>query len=194
MASASFSSDEQHAIKWGVTDGRSYADRISLAFAIRLFMVKTGLREDHLILDEMDYLEGLRSRSKTKREEQFRYPPLHPFWHKHYSAPRHILRNISIRWALNGPGNRDLHALLHKLSKTHGNDNWQGALVHKLVHDGFRDRANRGFTGDWIIYAKYEGSRYYLDLAAHEEGADGERLYQKLRHGSFAEFPFLFAK
>ncbi|MGB7100327.1 MAG: hypothetical protein WBD95_16400 [Xanthobacteraceae bacterium] len=99
MASASFSSDEQHAIKWGVTSGRSYADRISLAFAMRLFMVKTGLREDHLILDEMDYLEGLRSHSKTKREEQFRYPPLHQFWHKHYSAPRHILRNIGIRWA-----------------------------------------------------------------------------------------------
>ncbi|MGB7100328.1 MAG: hypothetical protein WBD95_16405 [Xanthobacteraceae bacterium] len=66
--------------------------------------------------------------------------------------------------------------------------------MHKLVLDGFIDRANRGLTGDWIIYAKHEGYQYYVDLAAHEEADDGERLYQKLRHGSFAEFPFLFAK
>lgn len=192
MASASFSSDEQHAIKYGVTNGRPYAHRISFAFATRLFMIKTGLREDHLILDEMDYLEGLRSLSKTKKEEQFRHPPLHPFWHKHYSAPRHVLRNIGIRWGLNGSGNGALDSMLAQLCKTHGDGDWQGVLAHRVVIEGYADRSARGLTGDWIIYAEHHGQLYYLDLAAHEESDDSERLFHKLRAGNVAEFPFLF--
>ena len=67
----------RHAIKCGVTYGRPCADRISFAFAIRLYLIRTTLREDQFVLDEMDYLEGLRTQSKTKKEMQFPHPPLH---------------------------------------------------------------------------------------------------------------------
>jgi hypothetical protein len=131
-------------------------------------------------------------RSKTKAEEQFKHPPLHPFWHKHFSAPRHLVRNIGIRWNIAGKRQRDLLAMIREVQVAYGNDpdRWQGILVQRFVLGGYRDRADRGFTGDWIIFAKYEGRNYYLDLATHSE--DDAELYEKLRQGSATEFPFLF--
>lgn len=185
--------DQIRSIKRALTNDRPYADRISLGFALRLFAVKAELKEDVSVLDEIDCLEGLRAQSKTKQEEQFRYHPLHPFWHKHYSAPRHISKNISIRWKLNKDGNRDLLLMLRDVARAHGEepDRWQAAVAYRIVFDGYKDRV-RWLTGDWIIFGKHAGQNYYLDLAAHEEGADSKWLYEKLRHGSAAEFPFLF--
>lgn len=48
-------------------------------------------------------------------------------------------------------------------------------------------------TGDWIVFGKQQGKNYYLDLATHAEPEEPARLYEKLRGGSEAEFPFLFA-
>jgi hypothetical protein len=194
MVWVSFASEERTAIKCAVTQERPYAERISLAFAVRLFEVRTKLREDHFILDEIDHLEGLRPSSRTKEDEQFRYPPLRPFRHKHFSAPRHLLRNIGIQWGLTGQGNRALNLMLNDVARTCGNDPdlWPKMVTHKLFFDGLPKRTARGLTGDWIIFAKHAGKNYYLDLATHEEGRNPQRLYQKLRSGGFAEFPFLF--
>ena len=194
MKRVGFSMDEIKAIKRALVGDRPYADRISLGFAARLLLIKNDLKEDHFVLDEIDHLEGFRPGSKTKGEEQFLHPPLHPFWHKHYSAPRHLLRNIDERWGLRGSGNRDLQAMIRDVANTHGNDPevWQGIISYRLVIDGYNDRAQRGLTGDWIIFAKHNGRNYYLDLATHHEGRDPQRLHVKLRQGSAAEFPFVF--
>jgi hypothetical protein len=194
LVKVSFDKDQMDAIKRALTNDRPFADRISLSFALRLLWVKADLKEDYFVLDEIDYLEGLRPQSKTKQEEQFRHSPLHPFWHKHYSAPRHLLKNIGIHWNLTGGGNGDLLSMLREVAKTHGNTavRWPGVVAHRLVIDGYIDRAKRGLTGDWIIFGKHSGQNYYLDLASHKESADSKRLYEKLRQGSAAEFPFLF--
>jgi hypothetical protein len=196
MHKVSFDKDQLREIKRRVTDDRPYADRISLGFAFQLFSVKARLKEDHFILDEIDNLEGLRPRSKARNERQFLHSPLHPFWHTHWSAPRHILRNIGIRWNLTGDQNQDpLTPMLQEVAREHGKDpdRWQGAVPYRTFVDGYRDRAKRGLTGDWIIFGKQAGKNYYLDLATHEEGEEPRRLYEKLRQGSAAEFPFLFA-
>lgn len=194
MTWVSFSDQKRRTIKSRITGRRSYANRISFAFATRLFMLKARLREDHYVLDELDYLEGLSPRSRTKMEEQFRHPPLNPFWHKHFSAPRHFIRNIGIQWGLTGKGNRPLMQMLRQVAHEHGGDHdrWPKVAVHKLVIEGYQSRSIRGLTGDWIIYGKHGGQNYYLDLAEHEEGDAPQRLYEKLRAGNFAEFPFLF--
>ncbi|MFZ0423816.1 MAG: hypothetical protein WAL80_13150 [Xanthobacteraceae bacterium] len=197
MVKVSFDRDEMRAIKRAITNDRPFADRISLSFAVRLLSIKADLREDHFVLDEIDYLEGLRPPLNTKPAEQFRHPPLHPLWHKHYSAPRHLLKNIGIRWNLDGSGNKDLLSMLGEVANTHGKmpDQWPKVVVDRLVIGGFIDRTKRGLTGDWIIFGKHGGRNFYLDLATHNEGKQGvpsERLYQKLRDGSAAEFPFLF--
>jgi hypothetical protein len=105
-----------------------------------------------------------------------------------------MLRNIGIRWALDGERQRDLDAMIKDVQENYGRDpdHWPGVLVHRFVLDGYADRASWGLTGDWIILAKHQGQNYYLDLATHEEGHQAQRLYEKLRLGSAAEFPFLF--
>ncbi len=131
--------------------------------------------------------------SRTKAKEQFKHPPLYPFWHKHFSTPRHLLRNIGDRWGLDGNG-KPLLALLNDLARDHGHDpdRWPAILAYRLVHTGYLDRSARGLTGDWIIFAKHEDQNYYLDLATHAEGEAPIELYTKLRNASAAEFPFLF--
>lgn len=200
----SFGEDELRAIKRAVTNDRPYADRISLSFAARLVLIKEKLREDHIILNEIDYLEGLcpQTATKLKDGQQFKHAPLHPFWHKHYSAPRHILQNIVIHWNLSGKGKPDpLTPMLRDVAKDHGDqpDRWPGVAAYKMFVDGFKDRAHGdegrpGLTGDWIIFGKHAGQNYYLDLATHEEGEieNAKALREKLRQGSAIEFPFLF--
>jgi len=194
MVKVSFDKDQISAIKRALFNDRRCADRISLSFAVRFLNVETVLKEDRFVLGEIDYLEGIGPQLKTKREEQFRHPPLSPFWHKHYSAPRHLFKNVDIRWNLTGGENRDLLPMLQDVAEKHGEevDRWQGIAAHRLIFDGYKDRAERGLTGDWIIFAKHSGRNYYLDLATHEEGHDSQQLYEKIRQGSAAEFPFLF--
>jgi len=192
----SFDLAEMRDLKRRVTDDRPYADRISLRFAFDMVQAWVTLREGHHILDVLDSLEGLRQSSRARAEAQFRHPPLHPFWHAHWSAPRHMLRNIGIHWNLIGAGKRDsLTPMLEDVARKHGNDpRWPGIVAHRLAIDGYADRAERGLTGDWIIFAKHEGLNYYLALATHEEGepARVHRLYEKLRQGGAVDFPFLF--
>jgi hypothetical protein len=147
-------------------------DRISFALAVRLFEMRSSLREQALVIDELDVLEGLRPRLHTKAAEQFKHVPLHPLWHKHFSAPRHAMRNIGNRWNICGTNQKALDAMVRKVAADYGADPdvWQRVLPHRFMLDGYTDRAtNQRLTGDWIIFGKHDGANYYLDLATHEE-------------------------
>lgn len=194
MTSLSLDFSQLLQIKREAIGERPYADRISVALAIRLL----GTLGLHIfsVLDELDYLEGWKSYSKTKREAPFKHAPLVPFWHKHFASPRHITKNVSIRWGFENGGNGDLLKLIERTILESGDDPdaWQKRLAHELVMGAMGDREKRGLTGDWIIYAKHEEKNYYLDLASHDEGtsSNSSALYQKLKVGCAAEFPFLF--
>ncbi|MCF5668766.1 hypothetical protein [Pseudomonas marginalis] len=192
----SFDKHQLSEIKTQAVRGRGCSERISFALACRLLNLSSQSFSLFHILDEIDYLEGVRPISKTKREEQFKKTPLFPFWHKHVFSTRHLIRNLRIRWGMVSGGNRDLDKLFDNVAKQNGEDPnaWPSYLVNQLVIGGFEQRSARGLTGDWLIYAKYENRNYYLDLAAHEEGVGDEAnaLMHKLRKGCQAEFPFLF--
>lgn len=176
--------------------GRPYAPRISIALAVRLLDKTDRYFDPFTVLDEVDYLEDISTTSRMKRESPFKGPHLQPFWHKHFSSTRYLIRNIGIRWNLADGGNRDLDRTLREVAETYGKhpELWQAYLAHRLVIGGFEERAQRGLTGDWIIYAKHDGANYYLDLATHEEGEPehAEQLSKKLRDVCSAEFPFVF--
>ena len=59
------------------------------------------------------------------------------------------------------------------------------ARVLKPFHDR-KDSSN--LTGDWLIFAKYEGANYYLALAPHGERSD--LLHQRILLCKY-QFPFL---
>jgi hypothetical protein len=197
MERVSWSLDEVRAIKIYATRNASYVDRVSLGLAVTLARLGEAGGEDHDVLHEIDVLEGLASNSSTKQAAQFRRPPLHPFWHKHFSTARHLIRNMGERWGLGYSGNRELAAMIEKVAADYGDqpDVWPKRLAHQLVLGGIEDRAAaRRMTGDWIIFAKHQGRNFYLGLATHREATrDPYALHQRLRQGSAWEFPFLFA-
>lgn len=196
IASISLTAAEVSELKAEAVRGRPYAERVSIVLALRLLDRTDRYFDPFAVLDELDYLEGIRSASRTKPESRFKGEHLRPFWHKHFSSSRHLLKNIGVRWNLTGDGNRDLDRMILDVAHKHGEDpdRWINDLVHRLVVGGYEERAARGLTGDWIIYAKHAGANYYLDLATHDEGVaeHAEQLAHKLRSGCFAEFPFVF--
>ncbi|HET6378755.1 MAG TPA: hypothetical protein VFG05_10705 [Methylocella sp.] len=195
IESVSLTWDEIKKIKRAICDGRPYTDRMSFAMACRLMDLKNNRsREYESVLREIRFLEGIAPSSVTKAASQFKRPPLHPFWHKHFYAPRHFLANLGARWGFQRGGNKDLMKLIEDvaLRHCHGPEELQSVLPHHLVMDGWKDRASFGLTGDWIIFAKHDGKNYYLDLASHKEGDQPDALMTKLRSGCAAEFPFLF--
>lgn len=194
MTRLSFSSSEMISIKKFVTNGRPYGERISLALALRLLTIASA---DRLyVLDEIDVLENIRRVSRTKPEEKFRHAPLDLFYHKHFSSLRHILWNIGTPWGLRYRGNQRLTDLIREVASEFGQrpDVWPHVLSYKVAVGGYAEQARQGLTGDWIIYGKYDGKNYYLDLATHWEGEESraQNLAEKLRLGSEAEFPFCF--
>lgn len=176
---------------------KPYSERISIALACRLLNSSDPRFNPFAVLDEIDYLEGITKASRTKSEAQFKKSPLFPLWHKHFFSAQHLIKNVGIRWNLPNGGNRDLDKMINDVAGKYGEDPtaWPGYLTHQLVVGGFTDRAERGLTGDWLIYAKYENRNYYLDLATHEEGVadQANTLFKKLKNGSQSEFPFLFS-
>lgn len=211
--SLSLSLEQVARIKQEVLRGRPYSTRVSFPLVVRLADIYVNQGDYWPVLDELDFLEGIRETSAVVAGTQFRHQPLYPFWHKHFSSARHIPRNIALRWK-GKDGSRDLDRLIDAVADAYGEDptGWQSVLSHRVIHDGYLGRircagqssireygegARRGggLTGDWIIYGKHEGANYYLDLATHEEGSKerAASLYDKLRKGCFAEFSFLFS-
>lgn len=166
----------------------------------RLLFADDPYFDPSAVLLELDRLEGHSRGISTKNEAPFRKNgPLARVWHKHFFSARHLLKNLNIRWNASGGGNGALDQIINEVASEHGEDpeRWQARLAHRLVVEAFEDRAGaQRLTGDWIIYGKHEGSNYYLDLATHEEAQayGDEKLLDKLRAGSAAEFPFLFDK
>ena len=75
MGWTSLTQAEVRSIKLYVTRGAAYADQVSLGFAIRLSQLGEELAEDHIVLRELDVLEGIASNSSTKAATQFEERP-----------------------------------------------------------------------------------------------------------------------
>lgn len=196
MRHLSLSLEEISTIKHCLVDGASYADRISLGFAFQLAQIQRHFGEERVVLNEIEVLEGITGNSMTKHASQFKHPPLHPFWHKHFSTRRHLLRNACEWWGLGKGGNKRLLAMIEDGAASYGDqpDLLQKWLAYQLMIGGLEERiAKKRITGDWVIFAKHDEQNFYLDFATHEEARqDPHRLLERLRLGSACEFPFLF--
>jgi len=200
--SASLLMEEVRAIKMVASDSRPYSDRISFQLALRLLGFLGAQPDVASIFDELDYLEGLRPVSRTKPATQFRKPPLTHLWHKHFFTARHTMKNIGIRWGMDGGGNVALLDMIEDIAKKYGDnpEMWQMQLAHQFTIGAFEERVcwrdnypDGNLTGDWIIFCIHEGKNYYLDVAHHTEGKKPETLIGKLQRGCSFEFPFVFS-
>nr|VFJ59070.1 MAG: hypothetical protein BECKFM1743A_GA0114220_102305 [Candidatus Kentron sp. FM]VFJ65637.1 MAG: hypothetical protein BECKFM1743C_GA0114222_104012 [Candidatus Kentron sp. FM]VFK17037.1 MAG: hypothetical protein BECKFM1743B_GA0114221_104562 [Candidatus Kentron sp. FM] len=189
-----FTLEELGRLKGEVLRGRPYAERVSISMALHLVYNRETRGDYFPVLDELDYLEGIGRATPTKAAAQFKRGAISFLYHKHYSAPRHILPNIRIRWERGHSRNHDFAEMIDNVARDHGDDPdaWPGVLATQLTRDGYQDRVRCGATGDWIVFGKHDGLNYYLGLASHEEGRDPDKLLAVLKQNCEAEYPFLF--
>ena len=105
-----------------------------------------------------------------------------------------MLKNIGNHWRL-GQGGEPLERMLGEefAAEESGyfTDELAACISHRLVIGGYTDRAGQGeLTGEWIVFSKHEGQRFYLTLASHSEGDDA--IHKRIQEWSRPEFPFLF--
>lgn len=197
MQQITLTPEELKTIKVDAVGEQPYAERVSLALALHLLLNRESGKDYYPILDELNFLEGLASATRTKPERQFERGVIKFLFHKHYSSARHISRNLLDQLDFRGndaDGQDYCETTLARIAEEHGEnpEAWPGALAHALTIGGYQDHARRGLTGEWIIFGKHEGRNYYLGLASHKEGRNPERLLKTLKQNCEAEYPFIF--
>ena len=193
---------EVAAIKRAVFRERTWANRASLALAIHMKAMWQERGDYWPVWDAVEHLErdaldgGTHHIPTTKPSKPFDEPPLDRFWHQHVTAPHHLLRNLAIRVAVRHGGNTALDVMINDVARKHGQaeEVWPRRLAHGLTTEAYEQRsADRRMTGDWLIFAKYQGMNYYLLYVPHppDKSRDAE-IYRRLERSCKAEFPLPF--
>lgn len=169
--------------------------RYSLVFLLDLFFAfeNRTINLDSL-LHEVNFLEGKLNQSKTKPASQFLRPPLQGLWHKHFfdTSVSGLAQNVK-----NALNNYSIPYFAQKIeeAKKSGEENYMTEEdISHIVDDGVSGNLQRRndeqkMTGEWIVYANYQGANYYLCLAKHQEGDASIR--NRLDAAFLLEFPFL---
>jgi len=169
--------------------------RYSFLLLLELFgATQSGMLNPSKVVSQIRVLEGLDEGRGLKAATQFKYPPLQGLWHQHYledglpSLARNIHRGIH---------KSGLPWVEQKIAdaKASGEERYfTVADVAHIAHDAIssnweRLRESKALTGEWLIFAKHDGSNYYLCLGKHDSG-DG-MLRSQINAIPLQEFPFL---
>lgn len=128
--------------------------------------VKNGTYEPDFIGKEIEYLEGKRDTTATKKETQFKGDLLKGLWHKHFFCAKNIPNNCLKMVEKHG----------EKICKKNLNeDEFLGAVLN-LIN---KSVINHDKTGDWIVYKKTKNGNYYLTIAKHTES--DEDIYNRIK-------------
>lgn len=148
-----------------------------------------------------DVIQGLEKVGRvrfTKKESQFKHPPLKGLWKAHYFDASFILKNISIEWIKLERKNSKPIKQLDTMINNRSNFTPKSFAAHSadnIVIKGYNNRVNKKkITGEWLIYGKHKEKNYYLCIAQHSKpGSDDDsQIYNFLRTVCGEEFPFLF--
>lgn len=145
------------------------------------------------IVDEIRYLEGLRDRTRTKKAKRFSGGKLKGLWHTHFfnGDVSEQARNYKKLFQKEGVFEK---IYMEIVSQTDDLKAVPRKLAERIVEKQFDDISNaKAWTGDWVIYAKHNGSNYYLMLVTHSEpGDDTDLIYYEIEEKCKNQFPFLF--
>ena len=171
------------------------AGRYSFLLLLDLFGgVQSGKLNPAKIVSQIRVLEGIEAGSGLKAATLFKHPPLKGLWHQHYleDGLPSIARNIQ-----KGIRKFGLPWIEQKVAdaKASGEERYfTEADAAQIAHDAVvsnweRLIDNEALTGEWLIFAQYEGKNYYLCLGKHESGDD--LLRSQIDTICLQEFPFL---
>lgn len=156
--------------------------------------------DPHAISDELEKIEGRSPRrSLTKPPKEFKHRPLQGLWRKHWFQADFMMSNIRLEILRIGES-----VIKNALRKSYADGVFDGkiftedqakAIAFDIAKAGYEDRAKRGsdpnygrLTGEWIVYAPFNGKNYYLTLATHNELA--HQIFKRCLPALF-EFPRL---
>ncbi len=156
-----------------------------LVFQIWMYNERFGI-EPVEIMEAIKELEN-QTESLIKKETKFTRYPLKGLWHKHYFSARFLPKNLQIHHGKDG-----MRQIINKhLSGAKEiTDDILNPMIAELTIKAFEARSNSGkLTGEWIVFAKYNGENYYLSLGEHD--GDDELLYQRILSVCTPQFKFL---
>ena len=141
------------------------------------------------IADEIRGLERSECSTRTKPATRFSRKPLEGLWHKHFFSARFMAHNI-----VNHLGGGKLERLVNEIFDPDKSPVVTEEMINELAYrvsvESFEQRAGKGkLTGEWIVFAKYEGQNYYLCLATHH--ASDQSIHDKIKAVCWREFPVL---
>ena len=173
----------------------NYKDRISNFLKTQLQdMLDTDNTADlYSIIEQINYLEGFEEKNRTKPPSEFQNKPLKGFWHKHLEG--YTEEKLETNF-YNYIKQKDSMNLLSENNKLYVIDSKQSLdkVIHHLVKQ-FYDYKNEKqlWTGDWLIYGKYNGENYYLMFSTHGKGRkDDNSIFNTMEAKCKNQFPFLF--
>jgi hypothetical protein len=144
------------------------------------------------IADEIRSLEGVDGPTNTKPAGPLERPPLRGLWHKHFFNARFMAKNIANYWEVSPGKGRKLQHMIDEEGAAEESGRFTDDLINRMsarVTDGYMLRAEAGeLTGEWIVFAKHEGKRYYLLIGQH---GDDQLIHRQLVEWCKPEFPFL---
>ncbi|MCP4493993.1 MAG: hypothetical protein GY820_42830 [Gammaproteobacteria bacterium] len=142
-------------------------------------------------IHHLDRNDGL---SKTKRESKFTTGKLKGFYHKHYFTAQHIPFNMlqhNVDGNTGGLGKAFDRVYKRTVESKHTDNEKAMTLANFLTMDAYQHRSrSKKLTGDWIIFKKHNGKKYYLCLSSHQENTD--ELYEMVKEWYEPIWPFLF--
>jgi hypothetical protein len=155
---------------------------------------QSGMLNPAKVVSQIRVLEGVETGKGLKAATPFKHPPLEGLWHQHYleGGLPSMARNIR-----KGIGKFGLPWVKRKVAdaKVSGEERYfTAADVAQIAHDAVvsnweRLIDNAALTGEWLLFAKYEGKNYYLCLGKHNSGDDV--LRSQIDAICLQEFPFL---
>ena len=139
------------------------------------------------IIDEIKHLETLGNDSYTKEATQFKHPPLHPLWHKHYFSAHYLVPNIQ------NEINKNFKAIWDKSMGPEGSVIEQqhiDDLAHNIIIGSFETRSDeKRITGELLVFSKQATGNIYLCMASHTTG--DQNIYKKMAYCCDCQFPLL---
>jgi hypothetical protein len=169
--------------------------RHSALFALSIFgEFKVGRLNPFRLGQEIKALESGEANG-LKPPIQSRHLPLKGLWHKHYMQPslrsaalnvQHGLKEFGIPFFQQKIREAEAAEELRFVSPEHVKP-----IVTDLVEGNWkRLQAADKITGEWIVFAKYNGENYYLALATHDKSTHDD-LRRRIDAICCREFPFL---
>lgn len=171
--------------------------RISMVFLAQVLQFRVHRTIDTFcLLDEVKYLERLKSSTATKAVETFKHQPLKGLKKKHFFNAAFVLENMNAHWGFSYGGNKRLDEVINEAFDRNAtgyvDEELCGFLAHAMTFGALENRnQGKGLTGEWIVFQEYEGKNFYLTIAAHTE--DDQAIFCRVQDAWELDFPFLKA-